>query len=460
MSDEEKAPGSTEKDKVDGNRRRLLRRIAMASVTGYAAPAFTGLAVARADDDDDDDDDDDRGGRGGGGRREDRDDDRRPRTPTRRAQPSRPARTVNRPRRPPPEIVMAMPASLPLDGIEAAGYRILSQRISTRFGQRFLRLGLPRARTVAQAREELQRLLPDAVIDRNTLYQPDDFLCDGSCDSHEMIGWSGWPSALAPRIGMIDTGVNVDHDAFAGRNLTVHQVELADRSAAGRRHGTAIAALLVGRADSRTPGLMPMAELIAVEAFHQSAVGEAADAYSLAEAVEILIDAGVSVINMSFSGPNNAVLRDLTREAHDLGILLVAAAGNGGPGAKPAFPAAWAHVVAVTAVDSRERIYRQANQGPYIAFAAPGVGVWTAASISGGRLKSGTSYAVPFVTAVLAAERVRRPTESRQETLDRMIGCARDLGEAGFDPVYGHGLIMQADQCVAGDEQLFSVSGE
>ncbi len=83
------------------------------------------------------------------------------------------------------------------------------------------------------------------------------------------------------------------------------------------------------------------------------------------------------MINMSFSGPANRVLERLIAHAAESGIGLVAAAGNGGPGAAPAYPAAWPQVIAVTAVDAREHIYRQANQGPYVALAAPGVNIWT-----------------------------------------------------------------------------------
>ena len=53
--------------------------------------------------------------------------------------------------------------------------------------------------------------------------------------------------------------------------------------------------------------------------------------------------------------------------------MIVAAAGNGGPTAPPAYPAALRPVVAVTAVDSKDHIYRYANQGRYIMVAAPGV---------------------------------------------------------------------------------------
>src|SRR5690606_17122987 len=119
---------------------------------------------------------------------------------------------------------------------------------------------------------------------------------------------------------------------------------------------------------SRTPGLLPDAELVAVEAFHKSGTGEAADAFTLTEAVGYLIGAGVAVINLSFEGEENPVLHLALQEAAARGIALVAAAGNGGAGAPPAYPAAWPEVIAVTGVDAEGRAWRQANRGPYIRF--------------------------------------------------------------------------------------------
>jgi subtilisin family serine protease len=358
-------------------------------------------------------------------------------------------------------MLVSLPAGQPLNAVEALGYRVLGARENVALSRRLIRLELPAGRSVAQASAEIAAAVPGAVSDRNHFYRTDEFLCaDGDCAAHEMISWSGWPSAFAPRIGMIDTGINVDHEALVGQKLTVIQADIGDRNAAGRQHGTAVAALLIGRMNSRVPGLLPMAELIAVEAFHRGSGGERADAFSLANAIDLLLARGVSVINLSFSGPENAILREVTERAAAQSVVLVAAAGNGGAGAAPAYPAAWPHVIAVTAVDRSGRIYRQANQGPYISLAAPGVGVWTAASVSGGRLKSGTSYAVPFVTASIAVQRMRAPRQSVSQTVSQLLSCAQDLGAAGFDPVYGHGLLSAPGYCKGEASEIFSVSGE
>jgi hypothetical protein len=452
----------TETPGVNLARRQLLRRIGLASGLAYVAPALTSLGIARAS-----------GGSGGsgpgggsgpsgaGGFRSGGSGPSFSRPGGRRVRRVAPQRTVRAAPTPPPEMVMFLPDGTAIEPALAAGYRLIAQAPNAALAGSVLRLGLPAGRSPDAAQAELVQLIPGGGADENHLYRPDEFLCrDGSCAAHEMIGWSGWPSAFAPRIGMIDTGINVDHDALAGQRLTVHQADLGERDAAGRQHGTAIAAMLVGRIDDRVPGLLPNAELIAVEAFHRDARGEAADAFSLATAMDLLLSEEVSVINMSFSGPENAVLARLVERAASAGVGLVAAAGNGGPGAGPAYPAAWDGVIAVTAVDSRENPYRQANRGDYVAISAPGVNVWTAASISGGRLRSGTSYAAPFVSAALAVERMRMPAAPLSAVQERLLACARDLGVPGPDPVFGHGLLRAPGQCTAEDGAVFSVSGE
>ncbi|MDP2083436.1 MAG: S8 family serine peptidase [Pseudotabrizicola sp.] len=429
-------------------RRALLRRIGLAAGLSYVAPGLSALGVARASGS---------SGPSGPSGVEPRGSDRNP-THTRRQQAQR-----RRPAAPNvvPEILILLGAEQSLTPAVEAGYRVLDEADSGGLSGRLARLGLPGGRTIEAALAELAQLIPGALADENHLYAPDDFTCTGEdCAAHAMIGWSGWPSAMAPRIGMIDTGVNVDHPTLSGQKLTVHQLDLADRAAAGRQHGTAIAAMLIGSVAGRVPGLLPYAELIAVEGFHRGATGEVADAFSIIRGMDILLTESVSVINLSFSGPANTVLERMVIRADVAGVAMVAAAGNGGPGAAPAYPAAWGQVIAVTAVDASAQPYRQANRGPYVMLAAPGVNVWTAASVSGGRLRSGTSYAAPFVTASLAIERMRAPDLALSEVTQSLFDCARDLGEAGFDDTFGYGLLSAPAQCNAENAELFSVSGE
>jgi subtilisin family serine protease len=202
---------------------------------------------------------------------------------------------------------------------------------------------------------------------------------------------------------------------------------------------------LVGTGAKGTPGLLPQAELIAVDAFSKN---NRADVYDLARSIDMLTLRDVSVINLSLSGPDNAILQRAVDLAAAKDIGLIAAAGNGGPGARAVYPAAYAPVLAVTAVDRSKRPYRRANRGDYIDLAAPGVGVWVAASIEGARIKTGTSFAAPFVTAAVALAKAKGLALAEAEAA--LAGDAEDLGEPGRDSVFGWGLLNARNLCEVG----------
>jgi len=153
------------------------------------------------------------------------------------------------------------------------------------------------------------------------------------------------------------------------------------------------------------------------------------------------------VINMSFAGERNAVVAVALRNAIARHVVVVAAAGNGGASSGPAFPAAETGVIAVTAVDSHAQPYSDANQGNYIAFAAPGVRVWTAGPRPTGSYQSGTSFAAPFVTAAVGMRLADGAEPAAAEITRILAKTARDLGPPGRDPIFGWGLLQAASPC-------------
>ncbi|RUT28838.1 protease [Arsenicitalea aurantiaca] len=405
---------------ADPARRRLLGRLGLAAAIAYVAPVVLPLSGARASDGS-------------------------------FSAPSFSAPSFSAPSRPArrEELVVALRNSADLDRLGAAGFEIVASQRLGLIEAHLARIRLAPGRSVDSARAEIASLLPDALVAPNGLYRPNELPCtDEGCAAFDMVGWRPSPDCtIRARIGMIDGPINPDHEALAGRALEIVALDQAGLDPAGRTHGTAIAALLVGDAASRTPGLLPEAELVAIEAFHTSAGEEMADAFSLLRALDRLAEAGVGVVNMSLAGPDNALLADAVRALAARGVSLVAAAGNAGPAAPPLYPAAYPEVLAVTAIDAAERVYRQASAGPHIAFAAPGVQLWTAASVSGGRFRSGTSYAAPFVTAAVAALIAAEPGLTPEARRERLVARVRDLGEPGRDPVFGFGLVGAEPFC-------------
>jgi hypothetical protein len=231
------------------------------------------------------------------------------------------------------------------------------------------------------------------------------------------------------RVGMIDTGVG-RHAALAGTNVAQRRFG-AGAGAPQTLHGTAVASILVSEG-SRS--------LLVADVFRGTPEAPFTSADAIVQSLEWMAEAHVSVVNISLAGPRNAILDRLIERATARGMIVVAAAGNGGPTAPPAYPAALAPVVAVTAVDSQSRVYRYANQGDYIAVAARGVSE-PAASTGGGIARySGTSFATPHIAAWLA-----RCLGVKGMTVaicrNRMRLSARDVGAPGRDPVYGWGIV-------------------
>jgi subtilisin family serine protease len=79
--------------------------------------------------------------------------------------------------------------------------------------------------------------------------------------------------------------------------------------------------------------------------------------------------------------------------AEEQGIILVAAAGNGGPQAPPTYPAASPNMIAVTATDNRDQLFSNACRGLHISVAAPGVDVMAPATAGTYQVVTGTSIA-------------------------------------------------------------------
>lgn len=438
--------------------------VVLPGITGHSQPF--NMAVM-ADDDDDGDDDDGgssnsggRGGRSDGGGSDGRSDDRpaprgdlrslfrwldpKPKRPVARAAPAVPDRSPN-------EIVAFGLNETTITDLSQSGFVVGERTAIQLTGEEVVRLTIPQGMTLDAARQAVSAAAPSAVVDVNHFYQPqrsENADCAGrQCKlMRALIGWPSHSSAdscsTPSPIGLVDTAINANHDALSEANIEVIRLAKEDSPRSGEQHGTAVAALLVGAPGSRAPGLLPSSRLVAVDAFQRyRGSADVADAYDLVRAIDILAAREIKVINLSLTGPSNLLLERIVDASISGGMILVAAAGNDGPNAKPVYPAAYSGVVAVTAVDSAARPYRRAVRGDHIDIAAPGVNVWTAASVSGARQKSGTSFAAPFVTAAISILAGTRPDLSPREIEAELLRSADDIGQPGRDNVYGWGLI-------------------
>lgn len=319
--------------------------------------------------------------------------------------------------------------------LERFGMRLIRRRSLNNLGFVLSAFRVPEDRAVSDVLAELRRALPEAWVDVNHHYrwQADARSSRPRTYARALMNWPVEPPACSHdrRLGLIDTGVAPQHPALSEARIESRSFLPAGIEPSARDHGTAIAALLVGGADTEYTGLIPNARLYAASVYHEmDDEGVTTTSERIVLALDWLIGNEVEVINLSLAGNHSLILELAVRRVHESGVRMIAAAGNDSRDKAPVYPAEYSQVIAVTAVDSETVIYDKASHGDYIEFAAPGVDVWTA-SARGGRYVSGTSFAVPFVSAaVLLAE------PSRLQEL------ARDLGDPGRDPVYGHGLVQ------------------
>jgi subtilisin len=281
------------------------------------------------------------------------------------------------------------------------------------------------------------------------------------------------------QVAVIDTGVDYNHPDLS-KNIAwciaTLNGQITNDCYDGNGHGThvigTIAALLDGQG---VVGVAPEVKIYAIKALDDNGQGYISD---IVAAIDQAIkgpdgvidkdsdgvvagdpdDDAPEVISMSLGGSSDVPeLHDIIQKAYQLGIVVVAAAGNEGA-SSPAYPAAYPEVIAVGAIDNNEQVPYWSNRNPEVA--APGVDILS--TWPGGEYKtlSGTSMATPHVSATVALMQAARlshglpilPPGSFDDMSNTTVRgilhlTAKDLGAAGYDELYGYGAI-QADKAV------------
>ena len=284
----------------------------------------------------------------------------------------------------------------------------------------------------------------------------------GACTPERCFGVSAinWQPQLAAcargiKIGIIDTGVDANHPAFAGVHFKHADFVPSNSKKPSNHHGTGVFSLLAGNPRSSTPGLVPDATFLFGDAFFADRNGNAmSDTMTMLKALNWLKGAGVDIANLSFAGPPDDLVHDAIRELAKTGTVILAAAGNEGQDAPPSYPAAYKEVIAVTAVDRNLVPYAYANRGSHIDVSAPGVDVWTALPNKREGLQTGTSFAVPFVTSVVALsyrpeERTAHadPLAPKRLALAQLQKNIKVIGGRSQAPIFGAGLVQAPSHC-------------
>ena len=236
-------------------------------------------------------------------------------------------------------------------------------------------------------------------------------------------------------VAVIDSGIDVRHPELA--NAVVDSFDALGSREGPHVHGTGIAGAIVSHA--RLMGSAPAARILAIRAFGVAASGAASTSFVILKGLDYAAAHGAQIVNMSFAGPEDGLIERGIAAAAARGILMVAAAGNGGPKSPPLYPAANPNVMAVSATDAQDRLFAASNRGSHIAIAAPGVDIFLPAPNEKYQMTSGTSFSAAYVSGLAALMLERNPVLKPDQVRAILVKTARDLGSPGRDDLFGAG---------------------
>lgn len=301
--------------------------------------------------------------------------------------------------------------------LEQAGFRVLAREEIEGLEIAFARLEVPAGMTLEEAQARAAALAPEAQIEADTLHWEAGSQAGPRTPPVAALAQAATGAATV-KVGIIDGGVGASVPVQGQKGFAAEAPYPSD-------HGSAVASLLHDHGATR---------LWVADVYGKDPAG--GNASAIAKALGWLTANGCKVITISLVGPRNALVERAVAAARGKGVVVIAAVGNDGPAAPPAYPASYDGVLAITGVDRKGRALIEAGRAQHLDYAAPGAGVH--ARDARGRIKAwrGTSFAAP-----LAAARVAAALGGGGSWRTRLDAEARDLGQKGADKTFGRGLL-------------------
>ncbi len=199
-------------------------------------------------------------------------------------------------------------------------------------------------------------------------------------------------------VAVIDSKIDTSHPDLVG--AVTAEFDALGGLAPPHSHGTGMAGAIAAHA--KLVGVAPKVKLLAVRVFSGDGERAQGSTFNILKGLDWAAGQNARIVNMSFAGPSDAMIRNMIAKSHARGMVLIAAVGNAGPHSPPLYPAAYADVIGVTATDAGDELLPQANRGRQVAVAAPGVDVLVPAPDGNYQLTTGTSVAAANASGVAA----------------------------------------------------------
>jgi thermitase len=243
------------------------------------------------------------------------------------------------------------------------------------------------------------------------------------------------------KVAVLDSGVDLDHPDINPKVVLRANFSGAATNEDKYGHGTHVAGIVAASHNTYgVAGVCPGCTILAGKVLDDRGIGSSS---GLANGINWAVSNGAKVINMSIGVRASRTLETAINNAWSKGVVLVAAAGNGGNQTK-IYPAAYPNVIAVAATDNKDAKASFSTYGAsWVDLAAPGVNVYStfpdqdfALAEPNNRSLSydvgnGTSMSSPIVAATVALAWSANPAATNTIIRGKVQSTADKIGGTG-----------------------------
>jgi thermitase len=242
-------------------------------------------------------------------------------------------------------------------------------------------------------------------------------------------------------IGLIDTGVDYNHEDLKGRIVKGPDYINDDSDPMDDNgHGTHLAGTIAAKGNNGkgVAGLCWSCRVLAIKV--ADSAGTATNA-AIARGIVYAASHGAQVINLSLGGTDRSKTLELAvKYANSRGTILIAAIGNEST-SQAIYPAAYPGVIAVGATDTNGNRAPFSNYGNYLSLMAPGVSIQSSYPNNRYQALSGTSMSAGFVSGIAALILSKNSSLSNTQVRNTLSSSADDISTLGKDSLTGYGRV-------------------
>lgn len=246
--------------------------------------------------------------------------------------------------------------------------------------------------------------------------------------------WTVTTGSSNVKVAVLDTGIDNTHQNLANFvDMSLAKSFVGGDTMDRQSHGTHVSGTIASYGN--VSGVMQNASLIPVKVLGDDGSGST---YGVQQGILYAASIKADVINMSLGGgPYSQGMEEACKTAMDAGVVVVAAAGNSGT-STISYPAKYAGVIAVGAVDANQRRASFSQYGAGLTVMAPGTNIYSTVPGNSYASYNGTSMATPHVVGVVGLIRSVDKTLSVDRVREILTSTAVNAGSVNE---YGYGIV-------------------